>query len=131
MGQREHPPHVLSAAVMRRAIRALLLAALGVACACGDRSLDPIQVAGGCPQQPLRGPDEWAGEPHDQLIDDFEDGDAFLVAAGARNGAWILGNDGSTGELIAETSSRCAARGGKAGHFAGSGFTSWGANWTA
>ena len=94
-------------------------------------SIAPIAVAAGCPEQPLRGPDEWASEPADQLIDDFESGGAFLDAVGGRNGAWILGTDGTDGTVTDETSSQCAARGSEAGHFAGVGLTSWGANWTA
>ncbi|HEY4186322.1 MAG TPA: carbohydrate binding domain-containing protein [Polyangia bacterium] len=96
-----------------------------------DASIAPIDVASGCPEQPLRGPDAWASEPGDQLIDDFEDGDLFLAAVAARNGAWVTGNDESQGTLLAEASSHCAARGNEAGHFSGSGFTDWGANWTA
>jgi hypothetical protein len=120
----------------RSAIRVLLplLASAALAAGVGacDATLDPIRVAAGCPERPVRGPDAWAAaEPHDQLIDDFDDGDEFLPAVGARNGAWILGMESSPGMLTAEVSSRCAARGAAAGHFAGSGFTSWGANWTA
>jgi hypothetical protein len=98
--------------------------------ACGT-SIAPIAVAAGCPEQPLRGPDQFAAEAPDRLIDDFESGDAFLAAVGGRNGAWILGTDGTDGTVTDDISSQCAARGGAAGHFAGTGLTSWGANWTA
>jgi hypothetical protein len=114
----------------RREIVLALAACVTGAAAC-DASLTPIAVQMGCPEQPLRGPDAWAGEPEDRLIDDFEDGDLFLAEVGGRNGAWVTGNDDSSGMLTAEASSRCAARGGVAGHFAGAGFTDWGANWTA
>jgi hypothetical protein len=43
----------------------------------------------------------------------------------------VLGDDGTSGTITAETSSQCAARGTHAGHFAGAGLTNWGANWTA
>jgi hypothetical protein len=100
---------------------------------CGASALAPIDVAPGCPEQPLRGPDAWAGEPGDRLIDDFDDGDMYLAAVGGRNGAWIVGTDSASGTPIVEMSTRCAARGDAAGHFAGSGSDSsaWGANWTA
>jgi len=93
--------------------------------------VDPIRVGQDCPEQPLRGPDKWSGEPSGLLIDDFEDGDERVAPVANRTGSWILGADRSSGDIVAETSDRCSARGGKAGHFAGSGFTDWGANWTA
>jgi hypothetical protein len=114
--------------MFRRELFFLLSAgALAVGC---NPSLAPIDVVAGCPEQPLRGPDAWASEPDLQLIDDFESHDGFLPAVGGRNGAWVPGMD-PTGISTAEISSRCAARGGWAGHFSGSGFTDWGANWTA
>jgi hypothetical protein len=96
-----------------------------------DASLEPIEVGNGCPDQPLRGPLQWQDEPRENLIDDFEDGDLRIATASGRNGGWILGSEPSSGVLVAESSSRCAGRGQRAGHFSGSGFTSWGANWTA
>jgi len=98
---------------------------------CGDAWVDPIQVAPECPESPLRGPAQWATEAEDLLIDDFEDGDGRIAKVSGRNGVWTLGTDGSDGNLVAEASPHCAARGTKAGHFAGSGFSSWCANWTA
>jgi hypothetical protein len=100
---------------------------------CGP-SVDPINVAFGCPGQPLRGPEDSAAhEPADRLIDDFDDGDISLPQppVEGRDGSWIKGSDGSAGKLIVEVSDQCAARGGFAGHFAARGFTSWGNNWTA
>jgi hypothetical protein len=116
-----------------RAFAITLSGSLGMAGAGCDGSLEPIEVATGCPDRPLRGPLQWEDEPRENLIDDFEDGDLRLATASGRNGGWILGSDSSSGVLIAESSSRCAGRGGRAGHFSGSGFTSpsWGANWTA
>jgi hypothetical protein len=69
--------------------------------------------------------------PDPRLIDDFEGGDAFLPKVGGRDGAWILGSDESFDLLTAAASTACAGRGARAGHFAGSGFSDWGANWTA
>lgn len=69
--------------------------------------------------------------PDSRLIDDFERTDLFLPRVGGRDGAWILGSDESFEKLEAEPSQRCAARGAGAGHFSGSGFREWGANWTA
>ncbi len=73
----------------------------------------------------------YADEPKDQLIDDFESGNNVLPTYGGRNGSWVLGSDLSSGVLIDEISPHCAADGRYAGHFAASGFTSWGNNWTA
>jgi hypothetical protein len=87
-------------------------------------------VAPGCPEQPLRGPLEYEDDPPGRLIDDFEDGDRKLFVADGRDGSWIIGSD-TSGELYADNSSECAARGTRAGHYTGSGFESWGTNWTA
>jgi hypothetical protein len=109
------------------AFRGALVAAAVAGCGV---SLEPIQVAEGCPDRPLRGPLAHEGAPAERLIDDFEDGDSKLAPVSGRSGAWVLGSDG-TGALTVENSSRCAARGERAGHFAGDGFTDWGTNWTA
>ena len=118
--------------VRRGATCVLLLAAVQVCGGCGP-SIEPINVASGCPGQPVRVPNQYANEPADQLIDDFEDGDLSLPSPpiAGRDGSWIRGTDGSSGALIVEVSPRCAARGGFAGHFAARGFTSWGNNWNA
>ena len=121
---------------LRRSLFALPISGLAALSAlCGGAgcvaSVEPIQVAADCPDQPLRGPDQWETEPADRLIDDFEDGDVRIAKVMNRTGSWALGNDGSSGNVVAETSNRCSARGGKSGHFAGAGFTNWGANWTA
>jgi len=116
--------------VRRGATCVLLLAAVQVCGGCGP-SVEPIEVAAGCPGKPLRGPQDYAGAPTEQLIDDFEDGNKLLAPYGGRDGSWILGTDFQTAALTAEVSSRCAARGKYAGHFAASGSTLWGNNWTA
>lgn len=100
----------------------------GAAC---ERSIEPIDVADGCPAQPLRGPIAYEAEPAAHLIGDFESGTDALATVDGRNGSWILGTDGSSGRVVAEASNRCAARGNYAGHFAGKDFARWGANWTA
>jgi len=109
--------------------RVPLLAAVLALSGC-DAELEPIRVASGCPEAPLRGPLEFADEPAARLIDDFEDNDDHLAVVDGRNGSWIIGKDGSS-EPVADNSTRCAARGERAGHFMGAGFLNWGANWTA
>jgi hypothetical protein len=117
---------------MRRHLEiAILWAAATAGAAACSTSISPIAVAAGCPEQPVRGPDEYDSEPADQLISDFEDGTTMLAMVGGRNGAWVLGTDGTDGTVIAANSGQCAARGVASGHFAGVGLTSWGANWTA
>ena len=74
---------------------------------------------------------EFASEPADRLVSDFEGGSLDVATVAGRTGRWILGSDGSSGALIAEASQKCAARDKWAGHFAARGFTNWGSNWTA
>jgi hypothetical protein len=105
--------------------------ALGLALSACDASVSPIEVGEGCPSGPERGPEQWVSNPDSRLIDDFERSDMFLPRVGGRDGAWILGSDDSFEKLEAESSRDCAARGARAGHFSGSGFREWGANWTA
>jgi hypothetical protein len=114
---------------LSRSAVAVALAWPGAGC---DASLDPIEVAPGCPDNPVRAAESLAGSPSDHLIDDFEDGDNEIVAVAGRDGSWILGRETeSTPHIVTEVSTRCAVRGRYAGHFAGTGFVSWGANWTA
>ncbi|HEX2657362.1 MAG TPA: hypothetical protein VHU40_03790 [Polyangia bacterium] len=108
----------------------VLVAVAWLAAGACDGTLAPIVVGAGCPDRPLRGPEATEGREPETVIDDFESGDLFLPKVGGRNGAWIFGSDGSN-EPTAEASSRCVARGRLSGHFAGAGFTDWGANWTA
>ena len=118
--------------VRRGATCVLLLAAVQICGGCGP-SVDPITVASGCPGQPLRGPDNFADQPgaHFRLIDDFETHNKLLTQGSGRDGAWVLGTDGTSVALVDEPSSHCAARDLWAGHFEARGFTSWGVNWTA
>jgi hypothetical protein len=85
---------------------------------------------------PFRGPEQYANEQADLLITDFESGTSdeehlLLARVASRDGAWILGQDGTSHTLTDQASMDCAARDRWAGHFAGSGFTNWWANWTA
>lgn len=109
----------------------VLVAATFLTSGCGSATLEPITVGLGCPDQPLRGPEAFASAPASRLIDDFEDDNAQLPVVGGRDGAWVMGNDLTSGPPTAKVSGDCAARGREAGHFAGAGFTDWGANWTA
>jgi hypothetical protein len=106
-----------------------LSAVLAIA-AC-DARLAPIEVAASCPEQPLRGPSRFADEPEQRLIDDFEHESPPLPRVGGRDGAWVLGSDGTSTHVEASVSDRCAGRGLRAGHLSGSGLSGWGANWTA
>jgi hypothetical protein len=108
------------------------LCALGwllVFAAC-ESSIAPIDVAAGCPDQPVRGPARFADEPPQRLIDDFEHEGGFIPKIDGRNGFWVLGDDETGGSAEAEGTEQCAARGQRSGHFVGGGFTSWGVNWT-
>jgi hypothetical protein len=123
--------------MVRRGVMCVLLLAAAQICGGCRPSVDPIEVASGCPGQPLRGPLGYVGEPANQLIADFEPRFPQLVPnnevspVAGRDGAWVLGWDTTSAAPIDEPSPDCAGRGKWAGHFAGHGFTSWGANWTA
>jgi len=110
----------------------LLCSAVGTfaAGACGRMDVQPIQVALGCPDQPLRGADAKADEPSDRLLDDFEDGDGWVVKVAGRDGLWVEGDDHTSPMISWENSQRCAVRGTHAGHFSAAGLMSWGANLT-
>jgi hypothetical protein len=109
----------------------LLVAAAVVAAGGCGASVDPIVVPPGCPSQPVRGPLQYASEPGDRMISDFESGTDALVRVAGRDGSWILGWDQTSTFHTSGPSDRCPARGKLAGHFAYRDFTSWGANWTA
>ena len=96
-----------------------------------DSAISPIQVAPGCPDQPIRGPEQWALAPLSQLIDDFESGNGKVAREEGRNGEWFLSKTSAAVESSAGPSSRCVARGLFAGHFVASAATDWGALWTA
>lgn len=115
----------------------LLLAATLVVGAC-DSTLAPIDVAPGCPDRPVRRPETWAAEPANQLIDDFEDGDANIQPVEGRDGLWVAGDDhtASDDNMVFELSPSkavpdCAARGRHAAFFSWTEFRLWGANLTA
>ena len=94
-------------------------------------SVAPIEVAAGCPDRPVRAPAQYADEPQLRLIDDFEHEGNFIPKVDGRTGFWVVGTDDTDGTVEAEGAEDCAARGQRSGHFVGSGFTSWGVNWTA
>jgi hypothetical protein len=96
--------------------------------ACGA-TVEPIQVADGCPAMPLRGPEEWANAPLEAVIDDFEDGDLKVVDIAGRSGSWYSFPVASP-TAAGEASTWCAARGTRAGHFvvtSGDNPTNWNA----
>jgi hypothetical protein len=106
----------------------LLAALTGGAC---RPSLEPITVGPDCPQQPFRGPEQYADEPADKLLSDFETGTTELAEVANRDGSWIHGRDLTSVSVTIGPSMECAARGQWAGHLAASTPTSWGNNWTA
>jgi expansin len=66
------------------------------------------------------------------LIDDFEDGDAMIIAIAGRSGQWTAYNDGTTGGTQTPSGAAKPEAGGANGagyavHTTGSGFASWGA----
>lgn len=113
-----------------RSLLAIGLAAAVVLAGCAVDAA-PIEVADGCPEQPLRGPAKFEDEPASQLIDDFEHDNLALPKNGGRTGFWVIGTEENGGHADARVSTKCAARGQRAGHFSGGAFTSWGSNWTA
>jgi hypothetical protein len=120
----------------------LVLAVVGGAC---SPSVEPIVVAPGCPDRPLRGPQQYANDPLERLLADFEpevtenaDGGAEnadcterLYRIAGRDGTWGHGRDLTSQSVTMQPSMVCAARGKCAGHFATSPPTGWGNNWTA
>jgi hypothetical protein len=110
----------------------LLLFALGssLAAAC-NAAVDPIYVAAGCPEGPLRGPDEFPAASPESVIDDFEDGDLFITKSDGRTGSWYpypVASPTTTGVA----SANCVAHGKHSGHFIATGSDGGaGANWNA
>jgi hypothetical protein len=95
-------------------------------------TLDPIDVDRGCPREPLRGPEAFAGVSTELMIDDFEDGELpMLPRIAGRNGYWFHNSDTSSLEWGSVPTDRCFARGTSAAHFWGAGFTGWGAHHVA
>jgi hypothetical protein len=101
---------------MRRSVLTPLLFAIGPWLpACGG-TVEPIKVAAGCPDMPLRGPEQFANAEPEAVIDDFEDGDLRTIAIAGRSGSWYS-FPVTSAAASGEASSRCAARGLRAGHF--------------
>ena len=97
-----------------------------------DRTISPIAVVSGCPDRPMRSPDQWAADaPASELIDDFESGDGRLARVEGRDGEWRLSKDQTGAPSSAGPSSICVARDLYAGHLVTSASTDWGAIWTA
>jgi hypothetical protein len=97
-------------------------------------SLSPIDVQAGCPEMPLRAPQEFATAPPDSVIDDFDDGDLKLTQIDGRTGSWvgaISPGPGGTGMFSGEPSNKCVARGNFSGHFTATGITDYAVNWNA
>jgi hypothetical protein len=109
------------------------LAALPALASCGG-SIQPIEVLPGCPDMPLRGPQEFAGAPLEATIDDFEDDGMALPPNGGRDGIWLpsLGPMPAPGAAAdIEASSTCVARGTRSGHLKSTANTTYAASWAA
>ena len=88
----------------------LLLGAIGSWLPACGATVEPIVVADGCPDMPLRGPGEWANVALEAVIDDFEDGDLKVMDIAGRSGSWYSFPVASP-TAVGEASTRCAARG--------------------
>ena len=78
---------------------------------------------------PLREPEKWANVSLEAVIDDFEDGNLKVVDIAGRSGSWYSFPVASP-TAAGEASTRCAARGTRAGHFvvtSGDNPTNWNA----
>ena len=107
--------------------------ALPALAACSP-SVQPIDVLPGCPDRPLRGPEEYADAPSETTVDDFEHTGMQLPLLGGRNGWWVgsLGPNPAPGATVTfETSTDCAARGERAGHMVSTASTIYAVSWTA
>jgi hypothetical protein len=78
-------------------------------------SVEPIDVMGGCPEMPLRGPEEFSSSAADAVIDDFERDDLRLNQVAGRTGSWV-GVATVGAQVFGESSTRCVARGMHSGH---------------
>jgi hypothetical protein len=116
--------------MVRAGCMAVLFAAFVALGGC-ESTLSPIAVAPGCPDRPIRGPEQWASTPRTRLIDDFESGNDRLAVEEGRNGEWVLSTDPTAGASSAGASGRCAALGLFAGHFVAVSSADWGAMWVA
>ena len=79
-------------------------------------SVAPIDVMEGCPEMPLRGPEEFASAPQEAMIDDFETGDLKLNPIAGRMGSWVGVSSTPAATWSAEASTKCVARGLHSGH---------------
>jgi hypothetical protein len=98
----------------RRPVTSLLLVIGSWLPACGG-TVEPITVAAGCPDMPLRGPQEFANAEPEAVIDDFEDGDLRTKMIAGRSGSWYSFPVASVAAM-GDPSTMCAARGLRAGH---------------
>lgn len=81
-----------------------------------DASVAPIDVMDGCPEMPLRGPEEFSSAPPEAMIDDFESGDLKLTPIAGRLGSWVGVSSTPAATVFGEASSKCVARGTRSGH---------------
>lgn len=96
-----------------------------------NAAVDPIVVGPGCPEQPLRGPQEWAAASPEAVLDDFEDGNLLLMRVAGRVGSWYS-FPVSSPMAVGAASRDCAASGMRSGRFIVSGGAGdMGANWNA
>jgi len=117
-----------------RLVFLLALAVVIPALAGCSAQLQPIDVLPGCPEMPLRGPEEFASSPPETMIDDFEDGSTMLTQVGGRDGTWVdsLGPTPAPGAMVSfEASTRCVARGTRSGHLRSVANSPYAASWTA
>jgi hypothetical protein len=70
----------------------------------------------GCPEMPLRGPEEFASAPDEDMIDDFESGDLKLKPIAGRMGSWVGVSSTPAATWFGEASAKCVARGMRSGH---------------
>lgn len=108
----------------------LLLSAIASLLPACQPSVEPIKVAAGCPDMPIRGPELFADTVPEAVIDDFEDGDLKVVAIAGRTGSWYSFPVASA-TASGEASTQCVARGTRSGHFvvtAGDNPTNWNAS---
>ena len=109
----------------------LLLFAFGSSLAACNAAVDPIEVRSGCPDKPLRGPEESPPPANGALIDDFEDGDLWLLKSEERTGNWYSYPPMST-TAAGDPSTKCVAHGKVSGHFIATASDGGaGANWNA
>jgi hypothetical protein len=120
---------------MRNVLLGFVLAVVELSAGVGcDASVQPIAVSPGCPDMPLRGPQEFAGAPAETMIDDFEDESMALPQNGGRDGSWFpsLGPMPALGATVDyEASSQCVARGTRSGHLRSTASGTYAASWAA